>query len=452
MLWHPDVHRAYAEQLFFFLIRSRFFSADYKRSLEEQLRDRAPGGWAVFETLGYYDLLVRVWLTYSSYADFTKRIQESPQTLRLQEFRCGATGCVRYLWSSEFRRRPALQPGEILALEQGTLESAQNDPQSEKFRTKLEQAGLILPDGLDRSQPGRFYCLVTFPGDREFEITRAVEDDLYGLAEARGIAALSLYSGVGVANVLIKGRASGFEVLHDFPLGLRALQSFGPRIRTETIVAGRPSQVEEWDHINFAAAKLSSELQLSYGQFVGLPLPTSGEPSAHEILRSFESVVAVFPHDTEGYLRRVFRGWLKRSVVDLKSGALPILEIEGLLSEYFRRWMQDAYESDWVKVGLRTVATRGGLKETAKAFGKFTFDDLVCCLAALNKEQALEVEQELGAQWESELRAIEKIRNRCAHSLDAESANPENLVTDLRTALPMYYKLRTALQRLRERQ
>lgn len=450
LIWHPDVHRAYGEQLYFFLIQSRFYSSDFRDSVRHELETLAPGAWLLAETLGYYDLLARVWLTSNSYQGFARWLDESPQTRRFEVFDCAWHNSIRYLWSDEFRQRPSLDPGEILAFEREVLEGAQNrDPGAQ---AKLQKMGLILADHVDRTHYGRFYCLVKFLGQSDFELTSSAESDLMTLAEDKSVDGLSVYSGRGFADVLIKGRVDSPEGMHEFPLGLRALPAFGPRIRTQTIVVGKPTCAQQCDYINFAAATASSEQQLRFGQYVGKQLPSSGEPSAGEVLQAFQATASLFPHDQDGYLRRVFRGWLSHSVVEVKSGVLPVLEIEGVLEEYFRRRMQECYGRDWVKDGLQTVATRGGLKDPAKRLDRFTFDDYICCLAALDKEQALGVEEDLGTQWERELRAIEPVRNKCAHALRAESSSARNIIEHLRVSLPMYYKLRAAVERLRSEQ
>jgi hypothetical protein len=445
LIWHPDVHKAFGEELFLFLIRSRSFSREYREFVARAIRERAPNAWVIMETLGFYDLLVRAWLTSREYSEFLDVVCQSDETWRIRDIRCTS---VLYLWSENFRARPSLRPGEVLKFSRAQMETAQTGTPDADLVNRMISAGLMLPDTLERSKNPRFYSLIKLlPEDQDVELKPRLGNELLELAGRWHVTGLSVHASRGFADFVIKGRATGIDQIAEFSLGLRELDSLRPRMRTETIVAREPAEPVEWDHINFAAAITSPELHLSFNQFVGVQLPTQGEPTAQDVLDTFESVQALFRVDTEEYLHRVFHGWLKHSAVEVKLAAVPILQTEGLLRAYFQRKMIEAYGHNWVKDGLGTIAGRAELKERGKNLSQYTFADLTSCLNALDAEKAVRVEAELGAGWEQVLRQIEKIRNRCAHSLEEEAAQPRQFVENLATLLPMYYKLQAALNK-----
>src|SRR4051812_13345687 len=78
MQWHPEVHRKWArEELFFWLFEfgTSYELPDVIEELTRSLDEGGVAGYAGYELLGNYDIMLRVWLPEGGRDDFHKILQ-----------------------------------------------------------------------------------------------------------------------------------------------------------------------------------------------------------------------------------------------------------------------------------------------------------------------------------------------------------------------------------------
>ena len=87
LLWHPQVHRYYNEELYYVALRFAPYRRDVKEKLRTALDDQGISGCCLYEIFGTYDILLRVWLTSSLLPRLLKVFEDFPSLTSQPVFR-----------------------------------------------------------------------------------------------------------------------------------------------------------------------------------------------------------------------------------------------------------------------------------------------------------------------------------------------------------------------------
>ena len=141
--WHPGLHERYSEQLYFIVIKPYSYSNWFKMTLEEKLRGCGVLGWSMYEVYGFFDVMVRAWMTPEQRSLFYKALDGDNNILEKQDF---IVYEIDYLWSQIFQKKPELDDKKLNKFHPDKLDRFQSKETDEKFSTELQSCGLVLKD------------------------------------------------------------------------------------------------------------------------------------------------------------------------------------------------------------------------------------------------------------------------------------------------------------------
>jgi hypothetical protein len=427
--WHPAVHaEKFGETLHFFVIR---FHEPLHSPIADQVRNLLQAAGIQFACeyvlFGWWDALVRVWLTAAAYNRLARLMMGD--STNVEDFQGFATSQVHYQWSGkegDLLAHTADIPTAIAAnAEAVELTAADPHHSREDIWDSLVESGLILP----RSQPGtngvKFYTTLQRTSQR-----LSVDEDVAAieraLAAAGMTASASLYVGAGhLANYMVRCVAECFEEVLDLVAAFdEKLGSTGLRPMTLLIANVNP---RESDHVN-EPEPLSLE-ENNDMEILGLPDSrplVRLEPARRLALHGLIAKACRLPGADEPLRRKLLR-ILRASVLDdpveLREQLSFVLEFEF----YFRTRMISEFTAcfgnDWfnaIRSSCRedphwsAHAEKMSVPIPKWTVGTYKFTALACC--SFSPEFKAGIEKQLGADWSIETDSHLPIRNALSHS------------------------------------
>lgn len=212
-LWNHRVHQHWADEDLTFW-RLAFFPR-YRRSevletIETVMTHEGVSSYAVYETLGLFDIFVRAWLPSQALERFEKALNDALQGEYLQLLESfTVTRILRHhVWDGEDAdlQEPApevlkvrLSDTEIAAVNRGEL--------SQSRRDDLEGARIISP--LPTGDGVKFFTIITSPVySTTFEARTRLVQSLLKILDDSDVEEPSLYEGSGFGRFILMGRTS----------------------------------------------------------------------------------------------------------------------------------------------------------------------------------------------------------------------------------------------------
>lgn len=305
LTFHPAVHKFYGEQLYYFAMRSAAGSrAADEAAIANALGQLRLDHYCLYPAFGYFDYLLRVWMTGVKAARLRRAFAASPGTF--SDVRDLDVEEVRYLWSdTPARTEDLLAPqegemvAEILRHEQLVLRvAAAETPLAEDVEALL-QDGLLLCKPPTSGSLKVYVALQRFPSMREVGPREELETVLgYVDASVGSGRAPSLYTGRGrLSTYLLKFVCDDFQQLQAIMAGFDpALERIG--LRPMTLLMADPN-VTESDNLNSsrlpqAEAEAMSEI---IGEEYDVELSSLDEAQARR-LRQIVQRLSALRHDS----------------------------------------------------------------------------------------------------------------------------------------------------------
>ena len=79
IVWHPDLHRKFSEELYFFFITPEVLNEWFELIIEKNLRACGVRGWGLYSVFGYHDILVVAWMSQEQSRSFNTQLQKDSQ-------------------------------------------------------------------------------------------------------------------------------------------------------------------------------------------------------------------------------------------------------------------------------------------------------------------------------------------------------------------------------------
>lgn len=213
LIWNHRVHQQWAdEDLSFWRLAffPRFREKDVVKTIERVLAELDISSYAVYETLGLFDLFIRAWLPSQSHERVEQALNEALQGEYLQLLESFTVNRVlrHHVWDDG---KGGLHEPDATTLEQHLSDEEinavnQNSLSPERVE-ELEEKKVIAP--LDPKPGIKFFTIITSPVfSTTFGARKRLEQDLLGVLEDSRIKETSLYEGSGFGNFIVMGRAA----------------------------------------------------------------------------------------------------------------------------------------------------------------------------------------------------------------------------------------------------
>jgi hypothetical protein len=265
MIWHPEVHFRFKEYLFYFMLRYKGYRREYLEELRNNLEEKNITGYCVYEVVGAYDIILRVWLTTNLLSEITKIFESISPLIAFPYFR------VNKINHWGFEEAPSEDLLFKLYSHTEIVSKMQKQVQSGNFELFKEYNGvenkLVIFEntGLSVSKSAvKFYSALTFgetgiiSKNQEKEIFDKLAIIKDNLKHTDGyVNKISIYSGENFAHVMVKGIADNIIAVKIFMINdiISPLRAYYPETTTFAICEDYPY---ESDNISEEALKISS--------------------------------------------------------------------------------------------------------------------------------------------------------------------------------------------------
>jgi len=435
--WHPKLHAHEGELLWFFLIRfadptAGAVDAQLKKALEQAGLQHS----CMYALYGYWDGLLRVWMTVGVKRKFLRLMKKKPNEFGVVDIRDFEVTAMYYMWHNadvdllDEEEGPSLE--QINALEEtvrgvrgnvALLEPADREKLSENDllidRPPWPEGGIKLYIALD------YTGTVTVQGDLEVSLVRQAIEGA-GLGES-----CSLYVGAGFTQFLIRCIAVDYDAVleqtESFYQQLRELYMKGLPLRPTTFVILHAS--EESDDLNvFESLSTPDEMTTQrldltgHGRenFSGLPGPERAH--IHDLVVTIDERSLEDARLTGGLLG-LLRGCVENDYTTVISSLWFLIDLEWLFREYVIRAWARHYGKDWpgsLKDRLKPKFEDDPKLEQILDVGpkEWNFGQahrLATVSAELDSKLDALLESELGPNWQGRFFGLIELRNLAAH-------------------------------------
>jgi len=410
--WDPSVHTYYNESCHFFLIRfnaQRLSTAD--RVLTDALTESQLDAFSVYLLLGYHDALIRVWVTPQKRRRLVDRLRSRPDAIEsVEEFRADR---IEYTWASS-----PPDPSTIRS-HRGKIEQAvavlnsSGLPEDSGLAKELSKVGILhrVPVS-DSSSAIKLY--ISLNRDRGEGERSPDAHHLLSTLNASHATAVSLYEGVGFAQLLVKAVLPSFGDV--IPL-LTKLETTLPAFRPLTFLIGENAPLQ-LDNIDIDWKEFSREL-LDLEEQLG-PLSASYIAALTEAKRlEVGEFYAQFQGLLDSPARRYFLGYLgarlSQSPDELSQQLIFIVHLESLLRRRLIEIGARHGGAAWLSIVRRSGST-DDIERSLPDPGKWTYADFGRVLKAMHAlGWVAEDDPILGRRWRDMLPRLTTLRNTVAH-------------------------------------
>lgn len=416
-VWHPAAHRYYQEYCSYFLLRLRGPAPTAMADTLTRLLVQAQiSSYCVYIVYGYYDGLIRVWATPQKRARLIRLFEQNRGTVEnVLEFQARD---IRYLWATNVPNldERAIQTN-LATIDAVCKAILRGDAPSEDELGTLKRTGLI--HHLTPVQGGiKFYlALSRLPGSvmvgfEADEIARSLE----GLSDT--VQNISLYSGLGFADYLIKGVVADFQ---DVAKSTYEIDSATSRfeLRPMTLLIANQDAVEsdhidiEWEDFSTSLIRLESILGPASAEHIS----QLDHPARNAVGAVFEAFADLLGTPSEPIFLGLLESRLRGDVILLGEKLSFILRLEGLLRRYLVRVWSEEFGASWVR-SIQRVASECNVDPKKQPAKDYTLHDLITVsgkLAAEDSPVGERLERTLGGDWTRHVFDVRGLRNHVAH-------------------------------------
>ena len=441
LVWHPDIHRCYGEDLVFFLIAAATYDNWFKLEVEQQIRRMDVQGWCMYELYGFYDLLVRAWMSPDQRQGFLDAMR-GKHVLDIAEF---LVSDVDYLWSPEFQQNPHMTREVLQKYPAKRLAQLQVKEPDEAEVSSLKREAVILKSArisTDMAFDGiKFYMCLNYPVPaNQHEVKNEIKSYLRNMD--RPFKDVSIYTGFGFARFLIKGIAPYQRVYDISEFALSLMSRFRLiRMKSTTSLIASP-RVFESDNVHFGRSveTIAGEVQRDIVEELSVAhkaIASLGKFERRLVEDKYEQLRnsgALSAH--KGILVPLFQAFIERDPDKVKRNLILFLEFERDFRTFSCRLMAETFGDQWAKTDFPRL--RDSAEVMQDKIDLLTLHDWISILGKIDAEQKT-VSGILGPTWEKIIRTGTNLRNQFAHArLDDPLGMWDSIVDFLAEFLPIY--------------
>jgi len=424
LLWAPNVHQRFDENCYYFLLRLRNPTGDVVGTLGQLLARALVRSSCIYELFGHYDVLVRIWATHRRRNRFIQVLEASKNLI--EDARDFQAYHIDYRWAeNQSMSHEDLAP-YVPRINQLCKSLATGQEVSQTELNEFVTRGLVhrLPSR-EESYIKIYLALTRIPSAMEdkfeAEHVRELLDKAGSVLED-----VSMYSGIGFANYLIKGMVSDFRKINEITVTLLepAIQRYQLRPTTLIIANNDAPQSDEIDSEGDASLSLF-HLEFWLGRDTAALIDKLSQSERDLVASVFNEFHTLLGTPFSTILEGLLVAKLRQDPILLGQQLVIIMKIENLLGRFFL----DLYKSklriddegksveDWFRI-VREAATSCNLREGKHPAKDYTFHDFLVVTNKLIADRKLsrrDVEDVLGSDWYARLDKVKDIRNEIAH-------------------------------------
>lgn len=416
ILWHPDVHNFYSEQLYIFLISAEGFDGSLKEAIQQALKSCNIAGWCLYYLYGSYDVLVRAWMTLDQKQRFTHCLDDfDSKILDRQSF---GVNNIDYLWHGSISK---LEEKIINKHPIEKLKSAQDSQCDDAYLEILRSEGLILDQKKAHSfEDIKFYIALSYrTNNQNIDVLSVLRDFLKDDNNVpSSIKNLTIYTVEEGNRFFIKG-TTGFNNLYDisnFTLKLISKHK-SYKMKSSTMLVATRSNPES-DNINFDYVKLSHGMKriVSAMDLKETDIFPLDKYAHREIQDIFERIADKdLITDYVEVFKPFFRGYVTQNEEAIISNLVfQLSDFERNLRNYAIQNLVEACGPHWVKSDHFLIIRKEVQIEETKPIDKLAIQDWLSILGKLNSEEGM-VDGQLQENWEKTLQGAREYRNKLFH-------------------------------------
>jgi hypothetical protein len=436
--WHPLVHSAYFEEsLYYVLVRLR---DPLHRPVAEQIGKVVAKAEIThaceYSLFGWWDALIRVWLTRSSYRRFLK-VLEDKALHNIEDFQGFTTTQMYYFWNRKTDDGLAENRAVLAAIASHSkaIDAVAAIPtltDSKEWRA-LKKAKLVFERKPMPAGGVKFYTTLKrvsddMPVAQETQtILAAMSETHVGDTNARMVDRATLYHGSGtLADYLVRCVADNYDdvlaLAEAFDIKLQ-----NAKLRPMTLLVANPKPRES-DHINdtihLSHNDAANATVLGFDSPRALAkLTTQQRAELHKLITTACEAADADEEALRNQLLEMLRATATNSYRDLHAALLYLLDFEPIFKDLFLRLMTAHFGQNWYAMIVAFCLEsdewhQHGLviqdvKPSKWGLGTFIFTARAAC--DLDARFRGRLERRLGPRWNGELDSLLSLRNDFAH-------------------------------------
>lgn len=440
-VWHPRVHERYQEQCHFILLAGEdpSRSSTFTSALRDLLALLDIASATIHALYGPYDALVRFWATPGARKRFLVGLDDSG--LEIYSTREFTAGAVAY---STVDLQPTLDEIEqhINKVEEIVLADYRGVPDTipHHYYTELERLGILVR--VPPAPGAKFYLFLSEEANRQTQPADFVVRELMSSATAMGLKGLSIYTGVGFCNFVVKGIVPSYDEALVTINGLRRA-SKDLRLAPWSLVVADHANADVGETIDAVLSGLSLELENFLR--VATDIDTERRQLRREVTSlnrderaALEGLIAnarreMRPEETERYFE-VISAVILKDRKRLNKSLSFLTSIEGDLRFVLPRLLSRALGEQWWQQLQKTLQNAGEATEPppeeegtgavapprSKRIADWSLFSLFYALSVAESQYPERVapllKDRLPVGWNRRFRQVVSLRNDFAHS------------------------------------
>jgi hypothetical protein len=431
--WHPAVHtNSYREQLYFFLVR---FREPHYTPVASQLRRILMAAGVAhaceYTIFGYWDGLIRAWLTPGSH-NRLRGLIDAPES-NIDECRTLTATSLYYLWHSEEDLLKGSRDllGSLARFERQISEVVASEASADAVVVnELKGAELVFFRPAAPAGSVKFYLVLERAGE---PMTRRKQISLVlkALNAAKMTARASLYVGEGdLAVYMVRCVADSYQDVLAWTAALDAHLA-DTKLRAMTLLVANADALES-DHVNDPA--VISQAAETTLQLLGLEgnehqerallgaLEAEDQMAFGQIVqRAYER--ALPGTDLQERLTAILCASIRDDRAAFKASLAFLVDIEYYLGTYLVRAWSDVFGRNWLRIVCDQLQTGDknacrAAAEMEKPLAEWTLGPYAYGAqetARINEMFASRLNRQMGPDWRKRLKSLHTLRNDFSH-------------------------------------
>ncbi|QDT27868.1 hypothetical protein Enr10x_32030 [Gimesia panareensis] len=443
IVWHPEVHRLFGEQLSFIFLKPHHFRNHIPPRIIEVLDDLQLKGFHYYHVFGSVDIVIRIWARHEKRDAVLEALGEIQDLVVITVFTC--TDPPFFLWWDGYQQR--LSPGVIQSFSRDDLKNAQTDEglataeAKDSIVTRLQNANLLFTKRLRTQENGqiKFFVSVSVRGGSSKEAVIGQLERAF--REYNELEDSSIYTSTG-GNYLLKATTSVYEVIGKFVLSIPDFISPADCTTETHLVAsttGDYSDFVDFEQTEPALLRMCGLWKFSENSV--RELPENQQRALGEVYAAIENS-QIISIDKREIIKKIIQAVLENDHELLREKTTFLFALESHLFQFTARTMSELYGKDWMKSDFQR------LKDATKIPNDFsqntwTFKDSLSLLGKVDSEKKNAISSLLNEKWITILEGAHEMRNRVGHGKPLQEW--PTLLQDLLEIIPVYYKIRNTV-------
>jgi len=470
VVWHPNVHRYFGEQLYYLLIQMSEYVPTRKSSggtqtktaldkIHDLLEKCGAHGHCIYEVFGDVDILVRVWLDGARYEILGNSLRAEPTVKNVILF---ISDREEYLWAKIKGNWKEIGTSEIVKKYTDISEHLHIPEDDDRWKNLWDEGFILKPigdtkiDAQDVNGENKeikffsFLHLVQKLVTQPWQVVSIIEKRIRELDI--NVEGLSLYFGNSqLGNCLLKGTT--YDYYDIYKLVVEGFHTTDLESPPHTYLVASPSWHEADDlvppgpYTNINAKRIISFANIPFSAVANIHI---NDPKMRQLLEAYDAISPLLAVDEERLLTLFVSGLLDNDVNTIEMGLMFLFRIEKYMNRYFfdRLALSNPGKNidKLIANTIDNLQKEFELKQKKEDYNpptnvkKFTLKDFAVFLGILCKES--EVAEVIDKDWKRDIEITINLRNDMAHGrLDKLITDWANFMKRVAPAMLLYYNL-----------